>query len=413
MSRTFEENLVQYAKLAVHGGVGLKKGQELVITAGIENAHFVRLITAEAYAAGATCVTTLFSDDLAAVIRYEKGSEEAIQYAPEWLYNGIRDAYAGGAARLGVTSFDPYLFKNVNPDLVAASGKAQGAAAKAMMKYISEFQINWSIVGAPSPAWAKTVFPGCSESEAVERLWQAIFSVSRVLHDDPLAVWSQHCDHLDRRREWLNSLHLTDVRFNGPGTDFTVGLAEGAIWCGGWGQAKNGVKCGPNIPTEEVFTMPHRARVNGVVSSTKPLSLRGQVVDGIKVEFKDGAAVSASASQGEETFRKLLEADGGAVRLGELALVPNSCEVSQSNVLFFNTLYDENAASHIAMGQCYAENMAGYADLSDEERSKRGANESIIHVDWMIGSGEVDVTGITASGDSIPLMKSGEWTESV
>lgn len=413
MSRTFEENLYEYAKLTVHGGVGLQKGQELIITAAVENAPFVRLLTAAAYEAGAKGVTTLFSDDEAALIRYQKGSDQAIEHAPTWFYNAIRDAYASGAARLGVTSTDPHLLKSINPERVAASIKVQSVAAKSMMQYISEFQINWSIVGAPSPGWAKTVFPGVSESEAIDRLWQAIFSVSRVLHDDPLTVWSQHCDHLDRRREWLNSLNLTDVHFSGPGTDLTVGLAEGAIWCGGWGHAKNGVKCGPNIPTEEVFTMPHRARVNGFVTSTKPLSLRGQVVEGIRAEFKDGAAVSATASKGEAVFQKLLETDENACRLGELALVPNSCEVSRSNVLFFNTLYDENAASHIAMGQCYAENMKGYADLSDEDRKNRGANESIVHVDWMIGSGDVDVIGTTASGDSLPLMHGGEWTEEV
>lgn len=208
----------------------------------------------------------------------------------------------------------------------------------------------------------------------------------------------------------LNDLQLTELRFRGPGTELNVGLADNHAWQGGWGEAKNGVRCAPNIPTEEVFTMPHRLKTNGKVRSTKPLSLRGRVIEGIEMEFKDGKVVHASAASGEETLLGLLNTDDGARHLGEVALVPITAKVAQTNLLFLNTLYDENAASHIALGRCYAENMNGYNDLTKEQRREAGANDSNVHEDWMIGSAEVDVDGVLPSGEIKPLMRGGLWS---
>ena len=241
------------------------------------------------------------------------------------------------------------------------------------------------------------------------KLWEKIFLASRVLEDDPLAAWATHCETLEAKVVWLNKQRFDALHFMGPGTDLTIGLVEGHDWAGGRGYAKNGIKCSPNIPTEEVFTMPHRARVDGVVSSTMPLSLRGQMVDKIRAEFKDGVAVSVTAEVGESTFTNLLNTDEGARRLGEVALVPNSGKVAQTGTLFLNTLYDENAACHIAMGASYSENLKGIDSLSDEEKLARGANDSLIHVDWMIGSEQIDVDGIRFDGTKVPLMRSGEW----
>ncbi len=409
MPRTFQENLALYAKLTIRLGVNVQEGQELLLGADVNDAEFVRLLVAEAYRAGASNVQVLYGDEVNSLTRYQHGSDTAIGYAPQWLVDGMARAMEDGAARLVVSSNDPSLLKHVDPSKVAISSKAQGIAGRRLSELIGGFAINWCIVGAASPTWAKSIFPDETPERAMERLWEAIFLTSRVLEDDPLAVWSAHCAKLEERQDYLNSLRLDTLQFRGPGTDLRVCLVEDHIWVGGWGRAKNGVQCSPNIPTEEIFTMPHRGRVDGVVRSTKPLSVRGQVVEGIEMHFKDGAVTSATAEKGGETIQRLIDTDEGGRRLGEVALVPNSSKVSESGVLFLNTLYDENAASHIAMGRCYSENLEGYDELSEEQRLERGANDSIIHVDWMIGSSEVDVDGLKPDGSVVPLMKSGEW----
>jgi aminopeptidase len=409
MQRSFEENLGLYAKLAVREGVALQPGQELLVSAEIGDAALVRLIVAEAYRAGAKNVEVLWNDPQVVLARYREGSDEAIAYTPNWLYDGITRAHSENAARLGIASGDPGLLKDVPPERVAISSRAQAAAKKSMSELISGFAFNWCVIGAASPGWASKVFPDLTEDKAVARLWDLIFLTSRIHEEDPVAAWVAHSERLEERMKWLNDMRLDSLRFRGPSTDLRVGLVDGHMWVGGRGQAKNGVICSANIPTEEVFTMPHRDRVDGVVTSSKPLSVRGQILDGIQVEFKDGVIVSSRASQGEETLRRLLSTDEGAKRLGEVALVPQSSKVSQAGVLFYNTLYDENAASHIALGACYAENLSGYDELSDDERLARGANDSIIHVDWMIGSSDVDVDGLAADGSTTPLMRAGEW----
>lgn len=409
MSRSFEENLQRYAELAVAEGVALAPGQELLIFAEIGSAPLARLVAAEAYRRGAKNVEVFYSDPELTLARYAQGSDEAITYAPQWLIDGIAAAHRSNAARLGILSTDPALLAGVSPDKVAAQSKAQGQARRIISEIIAGFEINWSLIGAASPAWASRVFPNLPTDEAVAKLWEAIFLTSRVLEDDPIAAWRTHSEGLEARVKLLDEMRLDAVHFRGPGTDLRVGLADGHVWAGGRGRARNGILCSPNVPTEEVFCMPHRDRVNGVVSSTMPLSLRGQMIDGIQVEFVNGAAVKVTAKQGEDAFAKLVATDEGACRLGEVALVPHSSKVGQSGVLFLNTLYDENAASHIAFGACYGENLAGYDDMSEEERLKHGANDSIVHVDWMIGSGEIDVDGVLPDGTLVPLMRAGEW----
>ena len=409
MPRTHRENLEAYARLAVLEGVALAKGQELLVFAEPVAAPLVHLIAREAYRVGAKNVEVFWSDPNLSLIRYQEGSDEALGYAPQWLFDGIATAHRGGAARLGVLSADPALLAGVSPEKVAAQSSAQGKGRKGIGDLIAEFEINWSLIGAASPSWAARVFPDLPEAQAVDKLWEAIFLTSRVLEDDPIEAWVLHSQQLEERVKQLNAMKLDSLHFRGPGTDLRVGLVQNHLWAGGRGRAKNGILCSPNIPTEEVFCMPHRERVEGVVSSTMPLSLRGQIIDGIRVEFAGGVAVRATSSQGEEALNKFLATDAGAVRLGEVALVPNSSKVSQAGVLFLNSLYDENAASHIAFGAAYAENLAGYGEMSDSERLEAGANDSIVHVDWMIGSGEVDLDGVTADGTTVPLMRSGEW----
>jgi aminopeptidase len=253
------------------------------------------------------------------------------------------------------------------------------------------------------------VFPDLAPAEAVERLWDVIFVTSRADQPDPIAAWTAHVQRVKSSMQWLNEQKFASLHFEGPGTDLVVGLADGHVWCGVESETKNGAVCSPNIPTEEVFTMPHADRVDGVVRSTKPLSLRGQVVDGIEVTFERGAVTSLRADKGEEVLRKLVETDEGAQRLGEVALVPHSSPISQTGLLFYSTLFDENAACHIALGRAYSETMADFDALPREEQRARGANDSLIHVDWMIGSGEVSVTGLSATGERVPVMSAGEW----
>lgn len=407
--RSFDENLRLYAELTVREGVGLASGQELLVFAEIDQAAFVRLVVAEAYRAGAKNVEVLWKDSDVSRLRFQEGNDEAIGYAPGWLYDGIARAHREGAARLGIVSADPQHLAGIAADRVAASSLAQGKAAKPISEIVSDMAINWCLVGASGAAWAQRVFPEVSSEEAVAKLWDKIFLSSRVLEDDPIGAWVAHSEGLEARVNLLNEMRLDAVHFRGPGTNLRVGLVENHLWAGGRGVAKNGVRCSPNIPTEEVFTMPHRGRVDGTVCSTKPLSLRGQLLDGIQVEFRDGAVVRASASVGDEALQKLIATDEGASRLGEVALVPHSSKVSLTETLFLNSLFDENAASHIALGASYSENLEGIDGMDDAQRLAHGANDSLIHVEWMIGSAEIDVDGIRGDGSVVPLMRAGEW----
>jgi aminopeptidase len=277
------------------------------------------------------------------------------------------------------------------------------------LEKIAGFDINWNIVAYPSASWAKRVFPAEEDDIAVGKLAEAIFAASRVDNDDPVAAWTAHNFALRRRTEWLNGKKFRALHYSGPGTDLTIGLADGHDWQGGAATAKNGLTCNPNIPTEEVFTTPHARRVEGRVVSTKPLSYQGTLIDGIAVRFEAGRIVEAKAKRGEEVLKKVLDTDEGAGRLGEVALVPHSSPISKSGLMFFNTLFDENAACHIAIGQCYAKCFVDGDKLTSEEIAARGGNKSMIHIDWMIGSEMIDIDGLGANGDRTPVFRKGEW----
>jgi len=253
------------------------------------------------------------------------------------------------------------------------------------------------------------VFPDVAEEVAVRKLADAIFAASRVDLDDPVAAWASHNANLKKRSTWLNGERFSALHFTGPGTDLTVGLADGHEWHGGASVAKNGITCNPNIPTEEVFTTPHALKVEGYVSSTKPLSHQGTLIDDIRVKFEGGRIVDANAAKGGEVLSRVLDTDAGARRLGEVALVPHSSPISASGILFYNTLFDENASCHIALGQCYSKCFLDGASLTPEQIRTQGGNSSLIHIDWMIGSDKVDIDGIRADGSKVPVMRAGEW----
>jgi aminopeptidase len=318
-------------------------------------------------------------------------------------------AYENGAARLAIAGDNPMLLAQEDPAKVGRANKATSIAYKPALEHISNFDINWNICSYPNPSWAKLVFPDMPIEEAVRKLADAIFGASRVDRDDAIAAWADHNAELRKRSTWLNGERFAALHFTGPGTDLTVGLADGHEWHGGASTAKNGVTCNPNIPTEEVFTTPHALKVEGHVSSTKPLSHQGTLIDDIQVRFEGGRIVEAKASKGEAVLNKVLDTDEGARRLGEVALVPHSSPISASGVLFYNTLFDENASCHIALGQCYSKCFLNGASLSQEQIKAQGGNSSLIHIDWMIGSGQVDIDGIRADGSKVPVMRKGEW----
>ncbi|NMG39588.1 aminopeptidase [Chelativorans sp. ZYF759] len=404
-----EVRLDRLAEVAVKVGLRLERGQDLLLTAPVEALPLVRRIAVHAYEAGAGVVTPLLSDPELSLARFRHAEEQSFDRAPTWLYDGMGKAFDENTARLAIVGDDPMLLANEDPEKVGRANKANSIAYTPARERITGFNINWNIIAWPGTAWAMRVFPELSADEAVSRLADAIFAASRVDTEGAVTRWEEHNAALKQRSDWLNGQNFHALHFTGPGTDLTVGLADGHEWMGGASQAKNGIICNPNIPTEEVFTTPHAARVEGHVSSTKPLSHQGSLIDDIRVRFEGGRIVEAQASRGEKVLEKLLDSDEGARRLGEVALVPHGSPISQSGLLFYNTLFDENAACHIALGQCYAKCFRDGGSLTREQIAERGGNESVIHVDWMIGSAEIDIDGVHQDGSRVPVFRKGEW----
>ncbi len=401
--------LDKLAEVAIKIGLQLQEGQDLVLTAPIAALPLVRLLTKHAYMAGAGLVTTFYADEECTLARYAHAPDVSFDRASGWLYEGMAKAFENGAARLAIAGDNPMLLSSQDPAKVARANRANSMAYKPALEKIANFEINWNIISYPNPSWAKLVFPDLPEEEAVARLADAIFAASRIDVADPVAAWKEHNANLARRSEWLNGRRFDALHFIGPGTDLKVGLADGHEWQGGAATAKNGIVCNPNIPTEEVFTTPHALKVEGHVSSTKPLSHQGTLIDDIRVRFEGGRIVEAKAGRGEDVLLKVLDTDEGARRLGEVALVPHSSPISASGVLFYNTLFDENASCHIALGQCYSNCFVNGGALTPDQVKAQGGNSSLIHIDWMIGSGEVDIDGINADGSRVPVMRRGEW----
>ncbi len=383
--------LDRLAELAIKVGLQLEAGQDLLVTAPTAALPLVRKVAEHAYRAGAGLVTPVLSDETVTLARYRFAPDDGFDRAAGWLYDGMSKAFAGNTARLAIVGDNPMLLAGEDPVKVARASKANSVAYQPALEKIVNFDVNWNIIAYPSPSWAKQVFPEDEEDVAVAKLADAIFAASRVDNDDPVAAWEKHNATLRNRTEWLNGQRFSALHYSGPGTD------------------KNGITCNPNIPTEEVFTTPHARRVSGHVVSTKPLSYQGSLIDGIAVRFEEGRIVAAKAARGEEVLNKVLDTDEGARRLGEVALVPHSSPISKSGLLFFNTLFDENAACHIALGQCYSKCFVDGARLTPEQIAAQGGNKSLIHIDWMIGSDQTEIDGIHAGGRRVPVFRKGEW----
>jgi aminopeptidase len=401
--------LDRLAEVAVKVGLQLQEGQDLLVTASALALPLLRRIAEHAYKAGAGIVTPILSDEEFTLARYRFGHDASFDRASGWLYDGMARAFSANTARLAIVGDNPMLLSGEDPQKVARASKANSKAYQPALEKIVNFDTNWNIIAYPSPSWARLVFPDDAEDVAVARLADAIFSASRVDNDDAIGAWTRHNAVLRERTEWLNGQRFSALHYQGPDMDLTIGLADGHEWEGGASTAKNGITCNANIPTEEVFTTPHCRRVSGHVVSSKPLSYQGTLIDNIAVRFEDGRIVEAKASRGAEVLNKVLDTDEGARRLGEVALVPHSSPISKSGLLFYNTLFDENAASHIALGQCYSKCFVDGTKLTPQQIAAQGGNKSLIHIDWMIGSDQTDIDGVRADGSRVPVFRKGEW----
>jgi aminopeptidase len=353
-------------------------------------------------------VDVLWGDERTNRLFFEYANSENIEMIPDWLLPRFEEYYRRGDAELAVYSADPNLLEGIDPDLIAQNRKARAQKlVEPLRKY--ENLANWCVVATATPSWAKTVFPDLPVQEAQNKLWEAIFNACRIDVPDPVSAWETHINRLVKYKDYLNTKSYASLHYKGPGTDMTVGLAKNHVWTGAQEAFKNGITCTPNLPTEEVFTAPHKDKADGVVSASLPLNLSGILIEDFSVTFENGRAVKVTAKKGEEDLRKLIETDENAGRLGEVALVPHSSPISQRGHLFYNTLFDENAASHIALGNAYRSSIHGGEDMTEEEFAASGGNKSLIHTDFMIGSAQMDIDGIAEDGRREPVMRGGEW----
>ncbi len=409
MALSFDEKLRNYARLAVRVGLGVKPGQRVLVQAPVETAKLARLVVREAYAAGASFVDVRWDDDDVQLARFELAPDGTFDTISRWRVDAETETADAGGAVIAIRATNPNLLANVDAKRVSTYQKAWATYRQPYSAQVMTNRLNWNLISAPVADWAALMFPDASAEEAVEKQWDAIFAATRADLTDPVAAWEEHLAHLKGRREALNAKQYAALHFRGGETDLTVGLADNHLWGGGAADTTGGITFTANIPTEEVWTAPHRERVDGVVVSTKPLSYSGVLIDGIRIEFRDGRIVNASARQGEAALKEMISTDEGSHRLGEVALVPHSSPISRSGLFFYNTLYDENAASHIAIGRAYRFNVAGGVDMTDEQFAQAGGNDSLTHVDWMIGSDQIDVDGITKDGNREPVMRGGEF----
>ena len=405
--QAFDELLSKYADVIVRIGLNVRKDQILSIRGILEDAPLIRKVTASAYKAGAKYVDVLWNDEPSARLRFEHADPESITYLPDWIFQRYEEYMKNGEAELAIASTDPDLFAGIDSDLLAKSRKARMLKFEPLRKY--DDISNWCVVASAAPSWAKKVFPGMPVEEAQDKLWAAIFKACRIDTPDPVAAWQAHTDRLTKYKDYLNNKRYTALHYQAPGTDLTIGLPEKQVWSGAQESFKNGITCTVNIPTEEVFTAPHKDNVNGYVKATLPLNLGGTLIEDFTVTFENGRAVQLTAKKGEADLRKLLEMDENASHLGEAALVPDSSPIKQSGILFYNTLFDENASCHIAFGNAYRTSITGGTDMTDDEFAAAGGNKSLVHTDFMIGSSKMDIDGIKADGTREPVMRSGEW----
>lgn len=401
--------LEKYAELIVKTAVHIQPGQELWINAPIHAPELVRLVVKRAYEEGAKRVHVEWQDEIVTQMTYKLAPDEAFEQYPKWRAQGVTELAEQGGAYLLIESDDPELLKDVDPKRIANYSRVASAALAKWREYMSSKKMTWSIVAAPSDNWAKRVFPGLDAQAAVEALWQTIFRAIRVDQANPVQAWEAHNANLLAKRAYLNGKQYKKLHYRAPGTDLIVELPDNHLWNGGISKNAQGNTFNPNVPTEEVYTAPRREGTHGVVRSTKPLSYRGNLIENFSLTFENGRVVDFEAETGSDALKTMLELDENSRYLGEAALVPHQSPISQSNIIFFNTLFDENASNHLALGNAYPTCVEGGTAMSLEELLQAGLNQSILHVDFMVGSSEMDIDGITKDGQVEPVFRKGNW----
>ncbi len=408
--KNFEVLVDKYAQLIIEVGVNIQKDQYLMITAPIQTAAFARALTKHAYAVGAKKVFVDYVDELLTKVQYEEAPDEAFLEYPSWMAQGKKELAEKNCAFISISASNPDLLKEVDPKRVATAQKTAAKALEAYRRYTQNGDVAWCIASIPTVEWARKVFPdAASDEEAVEKLWDKIFIATRIYEEDPVAAWKSHTDHLAVRTEYLTNKKIKTLHYTAPGTDLTVELPKNHIWVGGGGENKVGTYYVANMPTEEAFTMPYKYGVNGKLASTKPLSYGGNLINNFTLFFEKGKIVDFTAEEGYDTLKELIATDEGSHYLGEVAIVPDDSPVSNTDTIFYNTLFDENASCHFAIGSAYPDNIEGGTKMTKEELEAAGANTSLTHVDFMVGSTALDVEAETETGEKFFILKEGNW----
>lgn len=408
---SFDTYLDRYAELVIRIGINVQPMQTLWINSNLDCAPFARKLAEKAYLAGAKNVHLDWVDEAATRTKYELAPDAAFEEAPVWKIKGLEELMEGEGAYLQIYAPNPDLLKGIPTSRISTFSKVNAEAQKGFRSYLNSGTRAWAMASVPTPSWAAKVFPDLSVEEAVEALWDRIFLVNRVYNENPVAAWEAHLDLLSARMNLLNAKRYKALQYKGPGTDLTIELPEKHIWMAASSQIPGHHRYVPNMPTEEVFTLPSKYGITGTVSSTLPLNYMGNVIDGFSLTFEKGRIVGYSAAEGYETLKALVEMDEGAHYLGEVALVPHKSPISDLGIIFYNTMFDENASCHLAIGNAYPYTLEGGTAMTSEELEAAGANVSLTHVDFMIGSGDLDIDGITADGTIEPLFRKGNWAE--
>ncbi len=404
-----KDNLQKYAELVVEVGVNVQKDQIVVIRTPIDGAEFARAMAESAYKVGAKKVIVDYSDEQMTKLTYTHVSEETLAEVPAYEVARYEELVAKNAAFISISAGDPDLLKDIDPNKISISQKASGTALKVFRKAISNGDVCWCVVSIPTPSWSKKVFPNETSEKAEEMLWDKIFEAVRIYEKDPVEAWRNHTKNLSDKCAYLNNKKIKYLHYTGPGTDLKVELVKGHKWEGGGETGTNGIYFVANMPTEEVFTMPSKYGVNGTLRATKPLVYGGNLIDEFNFTFKDGKIIDFDAKMGKAVLEKLIQTDEGACYLGEVAIVPMSSPVCETNTLFYNTLFDENASCHFAVGNSYPTNIEDGTSMSEEELKNHGANISITHEDFMVGSDKLNIVATTESGETFEVLKNGEW----
>ncbi|KUP08298.1 peptidase M29 [Bacillus coahuilensis m2-6] len=405
----FVNQLEKYADLVVRVGLNLQNGQKLLIRGDISASAFIRLVTKKAYEAGALEVLVDYRDEEIQKLTVTHAPEEGLTGVPTYIANGYVDLAEENIAFLNLQTPNPSFYKDVDPSRMASINKSSSSRMNPFFQYITNGSISWVIVTYATKEWAANVFPDLSEEEALTKLWELIFYTTRVDQEDPVSLWKKHIKEMTLNANKLNNKQFKKLHYQGPGTDLTIEITNNAKWICAEFTNDQGIAFVPNLPTEEVFTIPNKYGVNGTVSSTKPLVYSGNIIDQFTLTFKDGKVIDFSAEKGYETLKNLLDTDEGAKYLGEIAIVPHDSPISNTGVVFNNTLFDENASCHLALGNALGICVENSKEMNDEELNQIGFNKSITHVDFMIGSGELNIDGVLDDGTTQPIFRNGNW----